>query len=458
MGKRKKAIKAAKLLREMRCSFVPDYRGADWISPRLPDRCELWLPGKGGSHSIAKDLSHHRALSVELQRVVQQSQWKWPGRTICFVSDLHADTDAFFASLVASGGICKTGRRDKDFELTKLGRKALFLIGGDCFDKGPSNLRLLRAIRKLMKRGARVRILAGNHDIRMMQGIHSVSLEDDPRTDHFFVRMGPKMVPFLKEIWDEYLDGKRGLRGVPDLQECRRRLYPRKRWFSDFPRLASWVMPDKTIEREMKKLRVKMESFERDCERSGLSLRMVYAAVKQWERLFIAKKGEFSWFFKQMRLAYRDGSFLFLHAGLDDRIARIVRDEGVDYLNREFGRQMFADPFDFYYGPLANTLRTKYRDVDMPLTPRGVSMIKKRGIYVLVHGHHNRLHGQRIMLREGIINFECDATLDRNSRKKEGLRGIGAAATIFTRQHQVLGISTDYPAVKLFDPKVLAAN
>ena len=156
-----------------------------------------------------------------------------------------------------------------------------------------------------------------------------------------------------------------------------------------------------------------------------------------------------------MRLAHQDGSFLFIHAGVDDRIAKIIRDRGIDYLNREFRRQVLSDPFDFYYGPLANTLRTKYRDVDMPLTSRGVSMVRKRGIHVIVHGHHNRLHGQRIMLRNGMINFECDATLDRNSRKKEGLKGIGAAATVFTRQRQVLGISTDYPAVKLFDPRAL---
>ena len=189
-----------------------------------------------------------------------------------------------------------------------------------------------------------------------------------------------------------------------------------------------------------------------------MTLRMVFAAVKQWERLFIHKKGEFSWFFKQMRLAYKDGSFLFIHAGLDDRIAQMIKRYGVKHLNKEFQRQVLSDPFDFYYGPLANAMRTKYREVDMPLTARGIEMVRKRGIYAIVHGHHNRLHGQRIMLRKGIINFECDATLDRNSRKKEGLKGIGAAATLFTRKRQVLGISNDYPSIKLFDPRALHAG
>ena len=435
---------------------VLKYHGEDWIEAKLPTQCEPWLARNGPGCSIAKKLSH--PASAELWELFGKSRWSWPRRTICFITDPHADADAFIASLVASGGVGKTGRRDKDFILTKSGRKSLFLIGGDCFDKGPGNLRLLGVIRRLMKRGARVRILAGNHDVRMMQGINSVGLKPDPRTDHFFIRMGPKMVPFLKEIWDEYLKKGRGLRGIPDLRECRRRLYPGKRWFAEFPQLASWVMPEKSIERELKRLRAKMRGFEAECAKEGMTLPMIYAAVKHWERLFMHKSGEFSWFYRKMRLAYRDGSFLFIHAGLDDRVAQIIKRDGVKQLNKEFRRQVLSDPFDFYYGPLANAIRTKYREVDMPLTARGVEMVRKRGIQAIVHGHHNRLHGQRIVLRKGIINFECDATLDRNSRKKEGLKGIGAAATVFTAKRQVMGISNDYPAVKLFDPGILHAG
>ncbi|MEJ2395372.1 MAG: metallophosphoesterase, partial [Candidatus Thiodiazotropha sp.] len=60
--------------------------------------------------------------------------------------------------------------------------------------------------------------------------------------------------------------------------------------------------------------------------------------------------------------------------------------------------------------------------------------------------------GQRIMLRKGIVNFECDATIDRHSREKEGLQGEGAAVTIFHPDRLVMGISTDYPRIKVFDP------
>ncbi len=432
---------------------LPRYRGKRWIRARLPDTCQLWLPGKG--RSIGKDRSHHRALSRELRDLITRDHWRWPRRRIFFFADLHGDAEAFVASLVASGGVRKTGSRIEDLKLTGAGRQALFLIGGDCFDKGPSSLQLLETVQRLMQQGGRVRILAGNHDVRLMLGINSLFLPADPRTDHFFVRMGPKVVPLLKEINDRYLQGRKAFRQVPGEQECRRLIYPSARWFSEFPRFARWVMPDAAIEREMKRLRAKLDRFEDDCKAAGLSMRMVYGAALKWRQLFMHQKGEFAWFFRKAKLAYRDGSFLFIHAGLDDRIARIISRKGVKYLNQLFEDQLYNEPFEFYYGPLANTVRTKYREVDMPLTRSGAELVHGKGIHVIVHGHQNRLHGQRIMLRNGVIHFECDATLDRNTRKREGLKGPGAAVTVFYPQKRALGISSDYPFAKLFEPRLV---
>jgi hypothetical protein len=172
----------------------------------------------------------------------------------------------------------------------------------------------------------------------------------------------------------------------------------------------------------------------------------------KWQELFLHPKGEFAWFYKHMILCYQDGSFLFLHAGIDDRIATVLSNSNWKQLNRKFRELMFDNPFDFYYGPFANIMRTKYRKVDMPLTRNGVRKIRNRGIHVLVHGHRNLYHGQRLMLRKGLLNVESDTTLDRNSRKKEGLKGVGAAATIIHPKGRILGISTDYPYIKVFDP------
>ena len=61
--------------------------------------------------------------------------------------------------------------------------------------------------------------------------------------------------------------------------------------------------------------------------------------------------------------------------------------------------------------------------------------------------------GQRLSLRKSLINFECDTSLDRNTRKLEKVRGRGAAVTILEPDGHVLGISSDYPHIKVFDPE-----
>ncbi|MEA3292412.1 MAG: metallophosphoesterase, partial [Pseudomonadota bacterium] len=181
------------------------YQGTQWIKASLPHECQNWLQGK--QHSTAKDLYHRRSAEKEISALVSRNQWIWPKRPHNFFSDMHADADAFIASLVASGGIRKTGPGDRNFKLSKEGRKAVFVIGGDCFDKGPSNIRLLRIMRRLMDKKAKIKILAGNHDVRMLLGIRAVGLPPNPRTDHFFIRMGPKVIPFLKEVYQNYLQG-----------------------------------------------------------------------------------------------------------------------------------------------------------------------------------------------------------------------------------------------------------
>lgn len=431
--------------------YLPQYKGASWIEASLPEQGQVWMPGK--QQSVKKDDYHSAAYAQEVLKAIGQEPWIWPKRIVYFISDMHADADAFIASLVASGGVEKTGPRDNDFKLTREGAKARFLLGGDCFDKGPDTLRLLQVIRQLIDRGADVQLLAGNHDVRMMVGMQAVGAEPDPRIDHFFIRMGPKMIPFLAEIRDRYLQGKNALRGIPDSRECRRQLYPPKSWFREFPQVAAWAMPEATIQREVKRLRKKIKIFEAECEQAGLGLRMVYAAAKQWRKLFLHSKGEYAWFYKRMKLGHREGSFIFVHAGIDDRMARLISDKGMKHINREFRKQMYRDPFDFYYGSMANIIRTKYRSVDRPLSRLGVKLLRKKsGVHAIVHGHRNLLHGQRVVLRKGIANFECDTTLDCNSRAKEGLEGAGAAVTIFRPEGLVMGISSDYPYIKVFEP------
>ena len=152
---------------------------------------------------------------------------------------------------------------------------------------------------------------------------------------------------------------------------------------------------------------------------------------------------------------HREGSVLFLHAGLDDSIAALLDESCIDHVNDLFRQQLNGDLFKFYYGSVANTIRTKYREIDMPLSESGVDRVHRMGIHALVHGHRNLYSGQRIMLRSGLLHVESDTTMDCNSRRLEGLQGLGAGVTIISPNKKIIGISADYPYAKVFIPEVI---
>lgn len=424
---------------------------------RLPTEVEPW--NISAHHSGHKSEHGASAFSERLEHAQRNKNWKWPKRPILFIGDPHADAEAFVASLVASGGVKLTNRDKLSFKLTKLGRQAVFIIGGDCLDKGPSNLDLLDAVKQLMDTGARVKLIAGNHDMRLYMGIHAMGLERHPETEHLFVRMGDKVIPLLKEIHARYLKGKKLGKTIPDEATCKKILFPRAEWFDEFPHHAQRLMTEAGIKRELRKMRRKYEKFEQACLDAGFTMRDVYAIGLKCRQLFLDPKGEYAWFYKKMQLAYRRGSFLFLHAGLDDDISHSIEKKGVAKLNKAFRKQIKHDLFQFYYGSLANTMRTKYRASDLPLTDEGVKRVNRHGIHALVQGHINRKHGQRIVHKNGLLHIESDVTLDRNSRIKEGMdSNYGIGVTLIHPKGKVIGISSDYHCAKVFHPNFYTAN
>jgi hypothetical protein len=430
----------------------PHYKGQEWIQAKLPDTVQPWTQGR--KKSIRQRNGTHSKTCERLAGMVRNHDWHWPKHPVFFITDVHADADALMASLVASGGIHKTGSGDKDFRLTRAAKHARFVIGGDCFDKGPDNLRLLRMLKRLNHRGADLRLLAGNHDIRVMLGMRSVGKYRTHQNEHFFIRMGPKAIPLIQEISEQYID-KHALKHIPSSKKCRQLLYPSDYWFDHFPDTAKGMLSHSALERELVKISKKISRFEDSCEDAGLSMRQVYAATMKWQQLFLKSGEEFHWFYDRMRLFYRQGSFLFIHAGLDDQVADLIRRKGVKHLNKRFKKQLNKDDLSFYYGPIANSIRTKYRAADHPLTRSGARDAHQSGIHAIIHGHRNVYHGQRISLRKDLINFECDTTMDSGSRKKEGLKGAGAGVTIIHPNKLILGISSDHEHAKVFDPSAI---
>jgi hypothetical protein len=370
---------------------------------------------------------------------------------LIFLCDIHADTDAFLLSLVASGGVRRTGAGDEDYELTKQGEQATFIIGGDCFDKGPATLRLLRCLKHLIDLGADVSILAGNHDLRAYLGL-AYAGRRETKLRHLFVRMGRKAMPLFLEVHEAARSAGLADARLLDDGEVRRRLFPGDEWYADFAVAAAPLMAPRKLENELQRIREKASELEATCAGLGLSLGELYAALTRAQDMFLHPGGEFAWYFERMILARREGSLLFVHAGVDDTVARVIAAGGVTALNAWYRRLFKADLFGLYHGPLGNVFRTKYRDIDFPLTEPGLADLRSAGICAIVHGHRNTLSGQRLTLRAGILNFECDASVDRNTRRLEGLRGPGGAAMVFQPGGRIHAISTDYPFVKHFDP------
>jgi hypothetical protein len=419
---------------------------------KVPDTHEPWLRSKRalliGPRAEDCELNSHRAKAQ-----LSDTPWVLPAREHLFLTDMHADGDALLASLVASGGIERVGTGDEAFILSPSGKKARFVFGGDYFDKGPSNLRVLRILRKLKELDADAVFLAGNHDVRTYLGICYAEDREVLRR-HLFVRMGKKTLTLLHEIYLDYVEA-----AAPRLSDevVKERLFPDEAWYGQFAQHAAGLLRPDRIDKELARIREKAAEVESRCATLGMTLGDLYEALRAARQLFLAPKGEFSWLFGEMQLAYRTGSLVFVHAGLDDRCAQIISDHGLDALNEQYAEALRSTPFECYNGPLGNCFRTKYRDGDFPFTSAGARHLRSSGVYALVHGHRNLRAGQRLILRHGILNIECDASVDCNTRAQENLKGPGAAVTII-RGNQISGISTDHASRKRLRPSDFGAS
>ncbi|MDG6777254.1 metallophosphoesterase [Thiomicrorhabdus sp. zzn3] len=376
--------------------------------------------------------------------------WLMPQKNTYFFCDLHADADAFLRSLKLSE-LVTFQSTPGNLVLTEKAKQAQILIGGDCFDKGPSNLALFKLLNQLRQAGADLVLLAGNHDIRVYAGLLALDFMDDLRQSHFFVRMGRKTAAFLAEIYQHYCQDQTG----PDLPESliHNALFPQQEWFEYFPQYAQHFMNTQQIHKELKQIRKKQPDFLQACSDYGLNLTQVYQAAQKAKSLFIDPQGEFAWFFRELNLLHRSGSYLFSHAGLDDRVALQLQNRTDKELNDRFKQQMREGQiFQMYYSEMGNVFRTKYRPKDWPLTETGSQALRKIGILALVNGHRSHLNGQQLFVRQGLLNFECDTQLNANCRRKSNMKTPGEAVTIFSTNGTVSALCSELPYARQFHP------
>ncbi|MDO6731275.1 metallophosphoesterase family protein [Marinovum sp. 2_MG-2023] len=418
--------------------LLPSVFDTDSCLADLPRDTEPWL-----------DRRAQRQIADCLARVGHNGGWHWPDRPVVFVSDPHADAEGFLRSLIAAGVI----RRDMGrIVLTEFGTQARIILGGDSLDKGPSNLALLDALNALRHTGADVHILAGNHDLRMRMAVAALRGPRDALREHLFVRMGRKILPILREVLDRFVTTS-DLAQLPDEAACKARLTPRADWPDRFAVAAKGQVRPKVIRKETSKLLEKLKKFDTHCAATGMSYREILAAALKCHEVFFEPAGAYAWFFDAMDVVTRSGSLLFVHAGLCDSMCALLASEGTDAVNARYRAEAEQASLGFYFGPLANLVRTKYRKSDCQLTDTGVSALTQAGIHMVVQGHVNNHRGQRLLAKRGVLHLEGDITLDRTSRRLEGLEGIGAGATLIFPTGDVIGLSRDYPRAKHFAPE-----
>jgi len=366
-------------------------------------------------------------------------RWQFPQREHFFVTDAHADAEAFLQSLEATGGVVRRGSSG-EIRLTPRGRDAVFVMGGDYFDKGPSNLQMLRALERLVRSGAEVVLLAGNHDVRTLLAI-AYGEDSSPKLAHLFARTCPKVVPLLREVYDAYVAPTPGL-VLEDDEAVASRLLPPAQWWDDFPPLVAGMVPPKRVAKELRRVREKCGQLRAAIAERGMTMGMVGATLRACRRHFLEPGGDFTWLYERLQVVHRAGSFLFCHAGVDDVVAHTLQAKDSAALNGSFRTLLESDPFALYNGPVGNLFRTKYRGQDFPFTEEGADCLRASGVFGIVHGHRTHVTGQQLRMRNGIAHFECDTSLDRNTRLQSGLPGIGRSATIIGRD-SIWGISND---------------
>ncbi|RUM91219.1 MAG: hypothetical protein DSZ27_06985 [Thiomicrospira sp.] len=389
----------------------------------------------------------------ELTTPLPVDHWLAPSQDTYFFCDLHADAEAFLRSLKLSY-LVTLDSTVGSIELTTKGMHGQIIIGGDCFDKGPSNLALFKLIQQLRQTHCDLILLAGNHDVRIYAGLLAIDFMDNPKQAHFFVRMGRKTVSLLSEIYHEYCQ---------DMTPCslseaeiKAALLPPENWFHTFPESVKDDLSFQKIQKEIRQIEKKQTDFIQACFEHGLTLTQVYQAAQMAKHLFIDQDGEFAWFFQNMDLVHVSGSYCFSHAGLDDQFAEKMKYDSIECLNQQFRHQMQAGQiFEMYYSEFGNVFRTKYRDNDWPLTEKGACTLKQNKIFAMVNGHRSHQQGQQLFVRQGLLNFECDTLINTNCRRKSNIQTLGEAVTIFYSDGMVSALSSDFPATKQFHPNQL---
>ncbi len=407
------------------------YDGWDYVGGSFPTGWEPWPAALPAGHEGSG------------APVTAAAPFVPPPREVFVFGDAQGDPGAALRSLVLCGGVAKVGPDDCDLELSPRGERGIFLFLGDMLGRGQSSLRVLRILRCLSDLGAELRVLAGNEELRMYQALWAIGRHEG-KYAHLTVRGGRQLVGWIREVLD---DPKIDTSTVLREDEARSMLLVEDEWFERFPEWTEGIVPAQHRAREVSRIKEKCAEFAVALEEADLSFaEAASAAIGLRDACFF---GEFQWFFDVMRLVEQLGSALFVHAGVNDVVAERIRVEGgVDGLNAEFQRMLKEAPMAMYHGTLGNCVRTRYRISDEPLGDDGLRALEEAGLSLVVHGHSGARGDegdrcQRLSRRGGVMDLDCDVTINVHRRAKRGLEGLGASVVMLQQSGLLCALSLD---------------
>ncbi len=365
-------------------------------------------------------------------------------RPLAFITDIHGDAEALVRSLKAAALVTPMSSV-ATLDWTEAGMQRQLVLGGDCFDKGPSTLVLLRLLKRIWQDKPDSIWLVGNHDLRFMLGMRALSLDYHPLQSHFFARMGKKAIGLLAEMH---------LECPVDFPVNHPAYWVDAYWPQAFRQQAQSLLGKRQVKKEIKQLHAKQADMQQACLKRFASEEAFNQACSWAVAQFLAPGGEFADLIDRWQLHFVAGPYWFCHAGVNDAAVAIWQagqQQDTNALEQQYQQAwQSGDLFHLYYGPLGALMRTKYRKYDWPFTAHGAQQLKAAGIIGLVNGHRDSVQGQQLYVRQGLWNFDCDTQMNSHCRARDGLKHDGWGVTLFEPSGQVLALSSDHVGARCF--------
>ncbi|OGJ55494.1 hypothetical protein A3D88_04535 [Candidatus Peribacteria bacterium RIFCSPHIGHO2_02_FULL_52_16] len=282
-------------------------------------------------------------------------------KEVVCIPDIHGDVYAFEKSLQ------EAGYADADGILTAEGKKNHILLIGDLIDRGTTNLAVLAKIQNLEEQGATITVLAGNHDLLMLDTLQTGN--PDALGTWFGVFKDNGGMSVIREILRHREQLKTDLqrKGIPVDAQC------------------TWMPPvgQQTIDFMSEKYH-----FAREDLREALGI----------AKALFTGNGPHASVFRNMKIMERVDDVLYVHAGVDETWANIFAHEGAEGANRTFSAMMQTKQL----GKLMEGkelggivwMRPTGRLNTVFLTLETARILRSRGIRAVVHGHTHLKDGQ----------------------------------------------------------------